>query len=287
MVQNESDVLIVGAGAAGHSAAVTLRRSGFDGSIRIIHDEPFAPYNRTLVSKGILPGLLTPEQAALPALDSSGVELIHGHAAGMEERSLRMQDGREYKCRVAVVATGSTPQSVRGADTGSGIFSLHSASDGVRIRESVGSTFAGRTVTVLGAGLVGAEAASFFAGAGTMVHLVARSDIPLARTLGVPIATRLRDLHAAHTDFLPGRTVRSVTSSGSGIDVLLDDGRSVMSDLAVVAHGTIPAASWVDLAGSAVDVDDRLRSKTMPGVYAAGGVARHTGAGGRTYRLDH
>lgn len=152
---------------------------------------------------------------------------------------------------------------------------------------SARTTFEGRVITVLGAGLVGAEAASFLASAGARVHLVARSEIPLAHNLGVKIATRLRDLHTLHTEFHPGRTVRCVTPSAGGIRVVLDDGASVLSDLVVVAHGTVPAGSWVRSDGAAVEVDDRLRANAIPAVYAAGGVAAHTGPDDHLYRVDH
>ncbi len=287
MDKTSSDVLIVGAGAAGHSAAVTLRRSGFDGSIRIVHAEPFAPYNRTLVTKGILRGLLTPEQSALPALDSIDVETIPGSAVGMEERGILLHNGRRLIFAPAVVATGAAPRPLQATGVSEGVFTLHSASDALRIRGHAGPTFERRVVTVLGAGLVGAEAASYLVSAGARVHLVARSEIPLAHSLGLPIATRLRDLHAAHTEFHPGRTVRSISASGSGGDVLLDDGTSVSSDVIVLAHGTVPAVSWIRSDGAAIEVDDRLRARTIPAVYAAGGVAAHVGPDGSLYRMDH
>ncbi|WP_206447730.1 FAD-dependent oxidoreductase [Agrococcus sp. KRD186] len=87
----ESDVLIIGAGAAGHSAAVTLRGLGFAGSVRIMHDEPHAPYNRTLVDKGLLPGLLTVEQAALEDVAPLGIELVPGRAVAVnpDRRTIR------------------------------------------------------------------------------------------------------------------------------------------------------------------------------------------------------
>src|SRR5262249_37526265 len=40
------DVVIIGAGAAGTSAAEMLRRSGFDGRIALVDAEPDSPYDR-------------------------------------------------------------------------------------------------------------------------------------------------------------------------------------------------------------------------------------------------
>lgn len=284
----ESDVLIIGAGAAGHSAAVTLRGLGFAGSVRIVLDEPHPPYNRTLVDKGILPGLLTVEQAALGDLSQLGVELVPGRALAVDadRHVIRLQDGRALPYRTLLLAMGSTPRAFPGGDR-PGVFSLHRAGDAMRIRDHLGGDPAGRTVTVLGAGLVGSELASYFAAAGAEVHLVARSGAPLARVLGYPVATRLRDLHTAHVDAHFGRAVTALTPSGSRTGVRLDDGSELRSELVIVAQGTVPDTSWASRDAEGVRVDDRLRAVAIPGVYAAGAAAAHTAPDGSLHRIDH
>ncbi|WP_405218303.1 NAD(P)/FAD-dependent oxidoreductase [Agrococcus sp. Ld7] len=284
----ESDVLIVGAGAAGHAAAAALRAAGFTGSVRIVHDEPHPPYSRTLVDKAILPGLLTVEQAALKDLTPLGVELVHGRALTIDadRHVVRLQDGRALPYSTLLLAMGSTPRALPGG-AGPGVFSLHRAEDALRIRDHLGDDPTGRTVTVLGAGLVGSEVASYFAAAGAELQLVARSDVPLARVLGRPIATRLRDLHAAHVDAHFGRAVTALLPSASHTGVRLDDGSELRSDLVIVAQGTVPDTSWASGDAEGVRVDDRLRAGTIPGAYAAGAAAAHTTPEGSWHRIDH
>ena len=50
------DVLIVGAGHAGAQAAISLRQSGFEGSVAMIGDEKDPPYERPPLSKEYLAG---------------------------------------------------------------------------------------------------------------------------------------------------------------------------------------------------------------------------------------
>ncbi|MGH2345504.1 MAG: FAD-dependent oxidoreductase, partial [Chloroflexota bacterium] len=57
--------VILGAGQAGGRAAETLRREGFEGRIVLVGAEPDRPYERPPLSKGILLGESTPEQAFL------------------------------------------------------------------------------------------------------------------------------------------------------------------------------------------------------------------------------
>lgn len=285
-----TEILIVGAGAAGHSAASTLRREGFTGSIRLLHDEPGSPYNRTLVDKGILPGLLTQEQAGLPIRHVEGLDLVPGRAVAVDpaERSVRLEDGRELGFRQCLLAVGSAPRSAPDSPL-NGVFPLHRAADALRIRDHVAGDFAGRSVTVLGAGLIGTEAASFFVAAGAEVHLVARSDLPLVATLGIPIATRLRDLHREHTTFHGGRAVTSLRrASNGGVEVRLDSGITWESDLVVTSHGTPPATGWVSAGSTAgIGVDRSLRADALPRMYAAGGAVLYPWGDGTRVRVDH
>ena len=57
--------VIVGASLAGLSAAETLRRSGYEGRLVMVGQEPRRPYDRPPLSKQILNGKWTPEQAFL------------------------------------------------------------------------------------------------------------------------------------------------------------------------------------------------------------------------------
>src|SRR5436309_15948185 len=53
---NPQRIVIIGAGLAGATAAVTLRDEGFDGEIQLIGAERQLPYNRPPLSKGYLRG---------------------------------------------------------------------------------------------------------------------------------------------------------------------------------------------------------------------------------------
>ena len=71
-------VLILGAGAAGAAAARVLHGSGTV-SVTLVDRTGQAPYNRTLVNKGVAIGLLTPEQVVTP-----GVEVISDTAVEVD-----------------------------------------------------------------------------------------------------------------------------------------------------------------------------------------------------------
>src|SRR5919109_556386 len=77
-------VVVVGASAAGLSAADGLREGGFEGTITVLSAERHRPYDRPIISKDLLinshePGLL--ELRSAERLAAARLDLRLGHAA--------------------------------------------------------------------------------------------------------------------------------------------------------------------------------------------------------------
>ncbi len=272
-------VLIVGGGAAGNACATTLRRSGFEGGIRIV--DAAAPVNRTLVNKGVLAGLLTPEQIALPA--APDVERISGHAVGLDlaSRTVRLEDGSEVSGDVLVIASGSRPRETAAAD---GIHRLHTVDDALALAAAVPEP-AGARVAIIGAGFIGTELAAHYAGLGADVILIGRSDAPLSAALGAQLGGRLGQLHRDKVDARFGVGSYTVTVRASDVLVEPDAGAPVEADVCIVAQGTEPATEWAG-APAGVEVDDHLRVLGHPSTYAAGSAAL-LDIDGQRIRIDH
>lgn len=297
-------VVIVGGGAAGHACAAALRRSGFAGRVTVVDGEEGGAVNRTLVDTGVLPGLLSPEQIRLPPL--ADVEVWTGRAERLgaaREAGIRghlavaLADGRRLEADAVVLACGSDARMPAGLQlsSGVGVHLMHTAADATALREALAEP-AGRRIVLLGAGFIGTELATHFAGAGAEVVLVGRSALPLRAALGTAVASRLAELHRERIDARLGvdavavRERGGVVNDGSdaaasrGVEVELSDGTLLEADIAVVAQGTVPATAWAGFVGG-VPVDDRLRAEPA-GVYAAGAAAVLDITGERM-RIDH
>lgn len=292
MASFEQAVLIVGAGAAGHGCARTLRAEGFTGPIRLINGEGAAPINRTLVDKGVLPGLLTAEQIALPPLPD--VEVIDARAARLDraERAIVLDDDRVLRGVAVVLAPGSAPRALDAAiavDPAVRLHAMHRAPDADALRRAVPEPSGARLV-VLGAGFIGAEVASHFASAGARVTLIGRSPLPLRAALGAEIAGRLAALQSERVDARLGAEVRAIRAApgagaGDAAVVELSDGTEIAADAVLVAVGSRADAAWAGFDG-AIPVDDRLRAEAGAGIYAAGSVAHPPTGAARAHHWD-
>lgn len=287
-------VAIIGAGAAGTSAAKTLRAavSGID--LELFTRTGEQPFNRTLVNKGVATGLLTPSDSALP---DTGATVHADSVRGIDPRTreLHLDSGASRAYDALVIATGSRPrgldESIVGRDHAAStgrLTTLHSLTDAVRVRDMVTARTPSR-ILMLGGGLVASETASLLTDAGHDTVLIARSVLPGASITGEDVARRLRNLHQHHHAVHLGRVTRAIRTHPDHITVVLDDDTRIEGDLAIVAHGTLPAAPapWTGPDGIAVDSRMRVLSAPDQRIYASGSVAVHHYPGHSSYRIDH
>jgi 3-phenylpropionate/trans-cinnamate dioxygenase ferredoxin reductase subunit len=134
-------IVIAGGGLAGQRCAETLRRSGFDGAIRMLCAESHRPYDRPPLSKE----LLTNEhpEDSLPYRSSDwyaqqAIDLRLGvAAAGLvpAERRLLLSDGSSLRYDKLLIATGSRPRMLRMLDGYANVSALRTLDDSQQLRD--------------------------------------------------------------------------------------------------------------------------------------------------------
>ncbi|GAA0643493.1 FAD-dependent oxidoreductase [Kutzneria viridogrisea] len=278
---NLDHVVVVGASAAGLTAAEALRREGYDGRITMIGAEQRLPYDRPPLSKQVLAGTWEPERTALRREDAL-VEadwLLGTPAAGLDvaARTVRLADGTAIGYDGLVIATGVTPRRLPFGHDLAGVHVLRSMDDALALRKDL---LAASSVVVVGAGFLGAETAAVARQMGLAVTLVDPLPAPMIRQFGAKIGGLVAKLHADN-----GVTVRTgVGVSGlvglgdQVVAVDLADGSSLPAEVVLVAIGSEPATGWLADSGlslgNGVDCDSLCRA--APGVVAAGDVASWT-----------
>lgn len=285
---SSSPILIVGASAAGVSAARTLRDEGFDGAVVLIDADENPPYQRPPLSKQLLENpeielsdfpLLTLEEA-----DDLKIDLRLGQrvtSLDPETPAVTLADGTRLNGRSVILATGGQARrlSVPGADL-AGVHVIRSYGDVVALRRDLTDAEA---VVVIGGGLIGTEAAISVAASGKRVIWLDGADRPLAHIFPDAIADHLVAAHRADgLDLRVGvRLSHLVERSGRVIGVVLADGETIAADVVILGVGMTPCVALARDAGLAcsngIDVDSVQRTQAS-NVYAAGDVAALPGA---------
>lgn len=298
---NTASVLLLGAGAAGVSAAVTLRAEGFAGKITLVSEERGLPYDRTALSKTVL--VSEGDKAHAPPLRDAAfyaeqkIDRIVGRIEHFDPktRTARLKDGSELTADHVLIATGAVTRrpDIPGVNR-RGVYTLRREADAEKIASQLDDSIA---VTIVGAGLVGLEAASSLRQRGVGVTIIADSEIPMEKQFGREIGLRLRQLHEENgVAFISDTTVTEIYSDngedGRASGVVLEDGMRLPAAFVLLGVGVDPATAYVsglerDEDGAIV-VDERMRVENgrYPGVYAAGD-ASAVMHDGKARRIEH
>jgi NAD(P)H-nitrite reductase large subunit/ferredoxin len=284
-------VVVVGAGVAGVTASEEIRRALADVELTLVGDEPYAFYNRMAITR------LVSESASIESLylnrrdwaESRRIDYRCGVAATAIDRGsheVELADGQLLPYDRLVIATGARPHVPPiegfGAD---GCFVLRTIDDAVQIQQHIRRRRC-RTAVIVGAGLLGLEAAYYLAQLDVRVLVLDRGPWPLRRQLDGQAGALLSEmLHDLGIELLPRTEARRVLAAEHVAGVELIDGGSIDAELCLVAAGVVPNSSLAEAAGLDVDVgvkvDDGMRTSD-PSIFAVGDVVDH---GGRRYGL--
>ncbi|MGW1540376.1 NAD(P)/FAD-dependent oxidoreductase [Streptomyces sp. NPDC002309] len=304
-LRRDGRIVVVGASLAGLRGAETLRAKGFTGSLTIIGDEPYEPYDRPPLSKQVLLGLTTADRTALPRRENLGATWRLGVPAtglDMSARRVRLGDGDEVPYDRLLIATGvrARPWPHEAEAELDGVFVLRTRDDAARLQRRLAE--GPKRVFVIGAGFTGSEIASACRERGIAVTVAERGGAPLVGALGGVVGAVAAELQQEHgVDLRCGVMVTALEGDASGRvrAAHLSDGSTVETDLVIVSLGATRNTEW--LAGSGLGAGPRgiacdagcrafdIRGIVTDDVYVAGDVARspHALFGYQFLSLEH
>ncbi|WII71535.1 FAD-dependent oxidoreductase [Bdellovibrio sp. 22V] len=270
--------VIIGAGAAGISAAVMLRRQGFQGTITVVSEDKALPYDRPNLSKDFMAGNAPEEWIPLYPPEFYRENKIHLELGVVAEKidahrkHILLSNGKSLLYDKCLIATGGHPVKppIPGIDKDH-IYFLRTLQDCRRI---IARTSWAVRVVIIGAGFIGLEVAASLRMRNMEVHVVAPESMPLMGVVGVHVGSFLKKLHEEHgVHFHLGYHVKEIRDRS----VVLDNGQSLDCDFVVVGTGIRPNTSLAEQAGLKTDhgvlVNEYLETSSS-GIFAAGDIAK-------------
>ncbi len=286
---NKPKLVLIGNGMAGAKLLEELMIScpeQYD--ITVFGDEPYGNYNRIMLSP-LLAGEKTLDEIMIfdrQWYHEKGIELLAG-----EENFIKKIDrvnkrvvtinGKFTHYDRLIIATGSKPfiLPIPGTDL-NGVMSFRDIAD---VENMVSAANTHKKAVVIGAGLLGLEAAMGLCGRGMEVTVVHNNDIPLNRQLdqesGELLKTALSERGLmfkmnAHTQEILG------DESGQVNKIIFSDGSELETDLVVMAIGIRPNFKLAQDSGihceKGIMVSDTMQTYD-PSVYALGECIQHRG----------
>ncbi|WP_374527011.1 NAD(P)/FAD-dependent oxidoreductase [Novosphingobium sp.] len=289
-------IAIVGANLAGGRAAEELRRSGYEGRLVLIGEEPWPPYERPPLSKeflwngGVPPDPFFLHDEAWYRNNAIDVRLgMRADALDLAGGGVQLASGELVRADRIMLATGASARRlpVAGAEA-ENVHHLRTRSDAEGL---VAALRPGARIVVVGMGVIGAEIAASARKLGCEVTAIEPGAAPMARMLGARFGTWLAGLHEAQGVSLRLGVVPEalVVDDGWVRAVDCSDGSRVDCDAVVVGIGVAPRVELARAAGIATGngiIVDRACRTSHPAVFAAGDVADQPGFFGGRARLE-
>jgi 3-phenylpropionate/trans-cinnamate dioxygenase ferredoxin reductase subunit len=286
-------IVIIGAGQAGAQAVATLRAEGFTGSIQMIGDEFYAPYQRPPLSKTYLMGTMERDRLFLKPdafYVEAKCELLLGVAAASIDRAAKtvaLSDGRALSYDKLLIATGTRVRKIKvpGAEL-SGIHYLRSIADVDQLRPAFKTA---KNLVIVGAGYIGLEVAAVARKYDLNVTVLEAMDRVMARSASKPVSEFYERVHReAGVTFHLGTGVQGFEGADrlSGVRA---GGKVYPADIALVGIGVVPNGEIAETAGlkcgDGIHVD-QFCVTADPAIFAAGDCTRHHGRNGDLIRLE-
>ena len=276
-----SGIVIIGAGQAGSSLAIKLRALGYQGTVTLIGEEPYAPYQRPPLSKTYLLGEMALERLYLRPEEiyrDQNIELRLGtQVTAIDPVAQVISLGAEtLSYDQLALTTGSTPRLLPEAIGGrlKNVFAVRGLADVDAMRPAFER---GGHVLIIGGGYIGLEAAAVAAKRGLKVTLVEMADRILQRVACAQTSDYFRALHQSHgVTLLEGVGLSSLTGTDHVTGAILSNGATLDIDFALVGVGIQPNTQLANAAGLTLNngiETNALGQTSQSKIWAAGDCA--------------
>jgi len=297
MSETPQQIVIVGAGHAGGTAAALLRQQGYEGSIVMIGEELIAPYQRPPLSKAYLKD----------QTDAEGLKLKPDEFYAEHDITLRLGTRAESidreTCRVVLKGGGEIPYDALILATGSAnrklpipgagphdLHELRSVADAEQLKAVLEP---GKRVVIIGGGYIGLETAASARALGADASIVELAPRVLARVACQELSSFFEAYHRGKgVQILTGAQVVEVLHAPDGhvSGARLADGVTLDCDVILVGVGAMACSQLAADAGllceNGVVVDQRALTSDRA-IWAIGDVTwRPMPLYGRHHRLE-
>jgi len=287
--RDEETVVIVGGGSGGLQTIESLRMNEYQGKIVLISEEPYAPIDRTKISKGLVDDAskLTwrkPEELK----DDFGVDFHPGTVVESIDPSAKTvkTSSQSFTYTNLVLAPGAKPRKipVDGKDL-KGVQTIRTVEDAKAVTSAITKE---SDVVIIGTSFIGMEVAmAVLKKEPKSVSLVGMDEVPFEKILGKEIGIAImEDMKKQGIKFHMKAGVEKIAPSESDSShcgsLILKDAPALPANLIIMGTGVAPSTSFLTDNSAfklekdgGIAVDSYLRIKGQDNIYAIGDIAHY------------
>jgi len=279
-----SNILIIGNGVAGDSAATVISRAEEQFDVKVFTREEYPLYQRTRLGE-VLSGKSSPEDIILHDEQWYAERKLELRLETMiteihpDEKFVRTEAGERFSYERLLLATGAKPllPPIESLNR-SNVFSLRTLKDVQKIRTRLSEV---KRAVVIGGGLLGLESAFSLNQRGIDVTVVEALPMLMGKQLDEIGSKYVQSrLEKSGIEFKLDARVRELAGEESITSAVLDSGEEIKTDLTIISAGVSPRtklASGTGLeTGRGIIVDKTLRTSD-PHIFAAGDAIEQDG----------
>ncbi len=277
-MKNTAKYLIIGASAAGISAARTIRQHDKSGEITVVTEENYKPYGRPLISY-VLKGKVKLENTGYVSDDffeKNNINFISGKKAVSVDASskcVKLCDDSSLNYDKLLIAAGSVPfvPPVENAEGKPNVYTFLNMASAEALKEKVTPDM---DAVVIGGGLIGMKAAEGLIATCKSVTVLELSDRILPTILD-KTAGEMMSEHVLESGIVcrTGDTAVKANGNKRVKSLVLKSGDEIPCDVLVMAVGVRPNVELAESAGCELNrgilVDNTMKT-SVDDIYAAG-----------------
>jgi len=270
------DLVIIGGGGAGLTAALMAKKTNWDANVTLITNEElsYSPCALPFVIGGEIEGLDKISKDITKICEESEINCVIDTVISIdvEKKLVRTEKGEELPYISLIIATGGIPfvPPIPGVDL-EGVYTIQRIEDARKIMHALENA---KNAVVIGGGAIGLEMAAAFIKRGLKVTLIERSEHVLARPLDPDFSTIVENkLKEKGVELISCSSVQEIQGEGHVENVKAGD-RTIPADIVLLGAGLRPNTELAKKAGIETVNEgiktDGLMQTNIDDIYAAG-----------------
>ena len=281
-IEMKNGVVIIGAGHAGGIAAISLRQRKYKGSITLIGEENYLPYQRPALSKGFLAGKVEEKRLYLKSqdyFDKNNINIIRNCkviAIDKNNKTLLLEDRKQLAYEKLIIATGSIVNKLKTTSDETDLHYLRTIRDSLKIRDKLKNK---NKIIIIGAGYIGLEIASIAIKKNLEVLILELENRVMARVVSSEVSDFFQHKHQSNgVEFIFNKSVTDIIDKGKQKRIICSDSSFFDADIIVIGIGISPNTKLAKSSGLACDngilVDDNGQTSDSH-IFAIGDCSNH------------